>query len=323
MRSRSLAACVLGLTVLCLNVTAHAQENYPNKPVHLIVPFPPGQATDIVARMFADRLTRLWGQQVIVENKPGIPGMVAGQVAVPDGYTITVGTSGMLVVNPSVHRQLPYDTLKDYVFIGGLAITPMLIVVNATLPYQTLPELVAAAKKEPGKFNIGFGGVNNTQHLTGEYFKSVSGTNMVGVTYKGSANAVTDLLGGQVSILVDSLAATQSHIQAGKVRALATSSLQRLPQLPEVPTVAESGYPGFESIGWQGLIVPRGTPMPVVEKISRDVQGILADPHMQALLVEKGLLPDARGAAAWSQFVAAEFAKTREVVKIAKIQPTD
>lgn len=320
---RSLVTCLTGLTVLFGSLAVQAQGSYPNKPVRFIVPFPPGQATDIVARMVADGLTKLWGQQVFVENKPGIPGMIAGQTATPDGYTLTIGTSGMLVVNPNVHKSLPYDTAKDYVFIGGLAITPMIIVVNSALPYQSLKELVAAAKKEPGKFNIGYGGVNNTQHLTGEYFKYVTDINMVGITYKGSASAVTDLLGGQISILVDSLASTLPQIKSGKFRPLAISSLARVPQLPDVPTVAELGYTGFESIGWQGLIAPKGTPQAVVDKISADVRQVLADPQMQKSLIDKGLIPDSRGAREWTQFVNAELAKTKEVARIANIKASD
>ncbi len=306
-------------------VAAQAQTatNFPTKPVHFIVPFPPGQATDMIARLVADSLTKTWGQQVIVENKPGIPGMLAGKAAAPDGYTMTIGTSGMLVVNPSVYDKLAYDTAKDYVFIGGLAITPMAIVVSASLPFNTLPELIAAAKQNPGKFNVGYGGVNNTQHLTGEYFKYVTGVNMVGITYKGSANAVTDLLGGQISILVDSVATTLPHIKSGKFKALAVTTLERVPQLPNVPTVAELGFPGFESIGWQGLILPKGTPPEIVAKISSDVAKIMSDPQMQERLVEKGMVPDMRGAKEWSKFVFSELAKWKEAAQRANIKATD
>jgi len=320
---RSLCAVITSVLLTVGMVGAHAQANYPNKPVKFIVPFPPGQATDIVARMVADRLTGIWGQPVIVENRPGIPGMVAGYNAAPDGYTITIGTSGMLVVNPSVYDKLPYDTIKDYVFTGGLAITPMMIVVKADLPYQTLQDLVNAAKKEPGKFNIGYGGINNTQHLTGEYFKYMTGINMVGITYKGSASAVTDLLGGQISILVDSLAATLPHIQSGKVRPLAVTTLERVPQLPNLPTVAELGFPGFESIGWQGLIVPKGTPQAIVDKISKDGRAVASDPKFQAELIEKGLIPDTRDAKAWSDFVRSELAKWSEGAKRANIRASE
>ena len=323
MLHRLLVSLLIAVAALGSQATAQTPTTFPARPVHFIVPFPPGQATDIVARLVADSLTATWGQQVYVENKPGIPGMIAGHNAAPDGYTMTIGTSGMLVVNPSVYEKLPYDTLNDYTFIGGLAITPMVVVVRADSPYRTLADLLDAARREPGKLNIGYGGINNTQHLTGEYLKFVAGVNMVGITYKGSANAVTDLLGGQISILVDSLAATLPQIKSGKFRALAVSTLERVPQMPDLPTVAESGFPGFESIGWQGLVVPKGTPAEVVNKISRDVAYLLADPQMQTRLIDKGLVPDPRGAQAWGKFVRAELEKWSEAAKRANIRATE
>lgn len=177
--------------------SAVAQTAYPNKPVRMIVPFPAGQATDMVARMIAEGLSRSWGHQVVVENRPGVPGMMAGKEALPDGYTLTFGTSGTLAVNPAVYSKLTYDTQRDFAMVHGGGIIPMVIVASATSPFQTLKDLVEAARKEPGKYNIGYGGVNNTQHLTGELFKSYAKVDLVGVTYKGSAAAVTDLLGGR------------------------------------------------------------------------------------------------------------------------------
>lgn len=313
------------LTMLCLTFTLHAQAqaNYPDKPVKLIVPFPPGQATDMIARMIAEKLTLVWGHQVIVENKTGVPGMVAGSTAAPDGYTMTMGTSGVLAVNPAVFAKLPYDVTKDFIYVGGLAITPMIVVVSAEFPYNTVQELIAAAKKEPGKFNVGYGGVNNTQHLTGELFKATTGVNMVGVNYKGSASAVTDLLGGQISILVDSMAVALPHIKAGKLKPLAITSLERVPQLPNLPTVAESGYPGFEGVGWQGLVVPKGTPSAIVQKISADVSKILADPVMQKNIIDKGMVPDPRGSGPWSEFAFAEMKKWKAAAQQANIKATE
>ena len=314
---------LIGALCLIFNVQTHAQTSFPEKPVKLIVPFPPGQATDIIARMIAEKLTLAWGQQVIVENKTGVPGMVAGSTAAADGYTMTMGTSGVLAVNPAVFDKLPYDVTKDFVYVGGLAITPMIVVVSADLPYNTVQELIAAAKKEPGKFNVGYGGVNNTQHLTGELFKFTTGVNMVGVNYKGSASAVTDLLGGQISILVDSMAVALPHIKSGKLKALAITTLQRVPQLPDLPTVAESGYPGFEGVGWQGLIVPKGTPPAIVQKISADVARILAVPEMQKNIIDKGMVADPRGAGPWSEFVFAEMKKWKAAAQQANIKSTE
>jgi tripartite-type tricarboxylate transporter receptor subunit TctC len=315
-----LAAMAIAATLSALGLTAHAQGNYPNKPVRLIVPFPPGQATDIVARLLADSLTRVWGQQVIVDNRASVQGMVAGRDAPADGYTITFGTSGTLAVNPAVISKLPYDPAKDFIMVSGGSIAPMIIVADPGLPYNTLKDLIDAAKKAPGKLNVGYGGVNNTQHLTGELFKYTAGIDMVGINYKGSAAAVTDLLGGQIQILVDSLASTLPHIKSGKMKALAITTLQRVPQLPDLPTVAELGYPGFEGVGWAGMVVPKGTPGEIVEKIGADVRRVLNDPLMRERIMDRGMIADARGPKEWSEFVNAEVVKWAEAARRANLK---
>ena len=320
---KPLLACLTAGLFAAAGSAAHAQDTFPNKPVRMFVPFPAGQATDIIARLIADSLGKIWNQQVVVENRPGVPGMMAGRDAAADGYTITFGTSGTLAVNPAVYSKLPYEAARDYAFVSGGALVPMSIVANPALPHNTLKELIDAAKKEPGKFNIGYGGVNNTQHLTGEYFKSRAGVNMVGITYKGSAAAVTDLLGGQIPLLVDSLATTLPHIKSGKIKALAITSLQRMPQLPELPTVAESGYPGFEGVGWAGLVVPKATPQAIVEKIGADVRRVLNDAAMRERLIDRGMVADPRGPKEWGEFVNAEVAKWGAVAKQANVKATD
>ena len=320
---KTLLACITAGLLATTGSAAHAQDTFPNKPVRMFVPFPAGQATDIIARLIADSLGKIWNQQVVVENRPGVPGMMAGRDAAADGYTITFGTSGTLAVNPAVYSKLPYEAARDYAFVSGGALVPMSIVANPALPHNTLKELIDAAKKEPGKFNIGYGGVNNTQHLTGEYFKSRVGVNMVGITYKGSAAAVTDLLGGQIPLLVDSLATTLPHIKSGKIKPLAVTSLQRMPQLPELPTVAESGYPGFEGVGWAGLVVPKATPQAIVEKIGADVRRVLNDAAMRERLIDRGMVADPRGPKEWGEFVNAEVAKWAAVAKQANVKATD
>lgn len=315
-----LAAMAMAATFSALSVPAYAQVNYPTKPVRMIVPFPAGQATDVIARLVADSLSKLWGQPVVVINQAGVPGILAGRDAPADGYTITIGTSGTLAVTPNLYAKPPYDPIKDFVMVNAAAATPMIITASPSLPYNTLKELVDAAKKEPGKLNIGYGGVNNTQHLTGELFKFRAGIDMVGINYKGSAAAVTDLLGGQIQLLVDSLTATLPHIKSGKIKPIAIAALQRAPQLPNVPTVAELGYPGFEGIGWQGLIVPKGTPPEIVEKISLDVRRVLSDQVMRERIIDRGMVVDARGSQEWTEFVNAEFIKWGVAVRRANLQ---
>jgi tripartite-type tricarboxylate transporter receptor subunit TctC len=319
MRLSTLIPAVLAATLSWGALPVQAQGSYPNKPVRMIVPFPAGQATDMVARMLAEGLGRVWGQQVVVENRPGVPGMMVGKEALPDGYTITFGTSGTLAVNPAVIAKITYDTQRDYAMIHGGSIIPMVIVASANSQFQTLKDLVDAARKEPGKYNIGYGGVNNTQHLTGELFKSYAKVDLVGVTYKGSAAAVTDLLGGQVTLLVDSLAATVPHIKSGKIRPLAISSVQRVPQMPDLPTVAET-FPGFEGVGWAGLVAPKGTPQAIIDKISEDTHKVLSDPKMRELIIDRGMVPDMRAAREWGEFVNAEVIKWAEAARKAGLK---
>ncbi len=319
MSIRTTTSRILMTVMSCVALNVSAQGAYPNKPVRMIVPFPAGQATDIVARMLAEGLSRTWGQQVVVENKLGVPGMMTGKDAAPDGYTLTFGSSGTLAVNPAVYSKLSYDTNRDFVMINGAGIIPMIIVASAATPFNSLKDLVEAAKKEPGKYNIGYGGVNNTQHLTGELFKSYAKVDLVGVTYKGSAAAVTDLLGGQVTLLVDSLAATMPHIKSGKIRPLAISTLQRVPQMPDLPTVAET-FPGFEGVGWAGLIAPKGTPQAIVDKISEDSRRILNDPKIRDLIIDRGMVPDVRGPKEWGDFVNAEVSKWADAARKANLK---
>ena len=297
-----------------------AQGAYPSKPVKLIVPFPPGQATDIVGRLLADGLTKEWGQPVVVENKGNtIVGMLDGKKAPADGYTITFGTSGTLGVNPSLYSKLQYGP-KDFEMVNGVFIVPLMIVAHPSFPYNNVKDLIAAAKKEPNKFNIGYAGTGTSQHLTGELFKSSAKVEMTGVNYKGSGPAMTDLLGGQIPLLVDSLASALPQVKAGKIKALAMTSAQRVPQLPDVPTVAEAGLPGFEGSGWGGLIVPAGTPPAVVTKISADVQKLLRDPEFQQKIIDRGAIPDPRGAKEWSAFVDSEVVKWGDVIKKANLK---
>ena len=297
-----------------------AQGAYPNKPVKLIVPFPPGQATDIVGRLLADGLTKEWGQPVVVENKGNtIVGMLDGKKAPADGYTITFGTSGTLGVNPSLYSKLQYGP-KDFEMVNGVFIVPLMIVAHPSFPYDNVKDLIAAAKKEPNKFNIGYAGTGTSQHLTGELFKSSAKVEMTGVNYKGSGPAMTDLLGGQIPLLVDSLASALPQVKAGKIKALAMTSAQRVPQLPDVPTVAEAGLPGFEGSGWGGLVVPAGTPPAVVTKISADVQKLLRNPEFQQRIIDRGAIPDPRGAKEWSAFVDSEVVKWGDVIKKANLK---
>jgi tripartite-type tricarboxylate transporter receptor subunit TctC len=297
---------------------AYGQAKFPAKPVKFIVPFPPGQATDIAARLVADELGKVWRESVVVENKgggAGVPALIAARDAPPDGYTITLGTTGPVSVNPALYSKLPYDPQKDFIMVHGVFTVPQMIVAHAATPYRTLQDLVDAAKKEPGRLNWGYPATGAAQHLTGELFKYRAGVDITPVLYKGSGQAMSDLLGGQVPLLVDSLASALPHLKAGKIRALAVTTLQRTPHLPDVPTVAEQGYPGFEGVGWGGLMVPKATPREVVERIAADARRVMHDPAVQQRIVDRGLIPDVRGPKEWGEFVAAETAKWGDIVR--------
>ena len=313
---------LLLLAVYAMPLPLHAQA-YPAKPVRVIVPFPPGQAADIFARMVADRLSQVWGQSVFVENRAGgggVPGVMAGKQAAPDGYTLLVGTSGTLGVNPNIYAKIPYDPIADFLPASNIFIVPLVVVAHPGFKPANIRELVAEAKAKPGTINYASAGPGTAQHMTGELFKSTAGIDLVHIPYKGSGPAMTDLLGGQVAMMVDSLASALPHIKSGKIRILAVTSEQRAPQLPEVPTVAESGYPGFAGVGWSGFVLPAGTPRAIVDKVSADTQAILREPQMRERMIERGGIPDPLTPQAYADFIKAEVAKWGEVARVAKVR---
>ncbi len=319
---RTLIQGVFG-AVLGLVAQVAVAQGFPSKAVRVIVPFPPGQAADIFSRIAAERLSQLWGQPMVVENRAGgggVPGIMAGKQAAPDGYTIIVGTSGTLGVNPGIYSSLPYDPLKDFVAASNLFIVPLVLVAHPDFAPKTIAELVAAAKTKPGSINFASAGPGTAQHLTGELFKSRAGIDLVHVPYKGSGPGMTDLMGGQVPLMVDSLASALPHIRSGRIRSIAVTTAERVPQLPEVPTVAESGYPGFEGSGWSGFILPAGTPREIVEKISSDTQAVLREPGIRERFIERGGIPDPRTPRQYTEFIRAEIVKWGEVARIARVR---
>ncbi len=318
---RRLAAAALALALCALGTVAHAQ--YPNKPVRLIVPYPAGQATDIAARLIAEALSKEWGHQVFVENIGGgaaIPGVLAARDARPDGYTLLMSTSAAMVVNPAIIQKLPYNPFNDFVLIAPVFRNPLVIVANDKSPYHSLKDIVDAAKKAPGKLNWGYPGAGTTQHLTGELFKYTAGIDIQGVMYKGSAQAVTDLLGDTIQLSIDGVSPNLQHIKSGKFRAIASTGATRAPQLPDVPTVAELGYPGFSGEGWGGVAVTKGAPQEIVAKVAADLHKILADPAMQQRLVNAGLMVDNQPRDEWIAFARKTLVQWGEVARRANIK---
>jgi tripartite-type tricarboxylate transporter receptor subunit TctC len=311
------------LFALAVFACSAAAQSYPSKPVRVIVPFPPGQAADIFARMVAERLSQKWGQGVAVENRAGgggIPGIMAGKQSAPDGYTIIVGTSGTLGVNPNIYASIPYDPLKDFAPASNIFIAPLVLVAHPSFAASDVKALVAAAKSKPGSINYASAGPGTAQHMTGELFKYRAGVDLVHVPYKGSGPAMTDLIGGQVPIMFDSLASALPHIQSGRIRILAVTTAQRVPQLPDVPTIAEAGYAGYAAVGWSGFVLPAGTPGAIVEKVSADTQAVLREPEMARRIIDRGGVPDPTTPQQYAEFIRAEIAQWGEVARVAKVR---
>lgn len=315
----------LATAALALALPAAAADSYPTRPVRLLVPTPPGNALDIGARMLAEGLAARWKQNAYVDNKAGgagVPAMLEGKNAAPDGYTIIVAPSSTAGINPGLYPNLPYAPLKDFEAVSGIYLGPVLLVTRPGTSYRTLKDVLDVARKEPGQLQIAIAGpLGTTQHLSMELFADRAGIKVQGVPYKGSGPALQDLLGGHTDLLFDSVASAIPHIKAGTVKPIAVATLERMPQIPDVPTFAESGLPGFEAVSWGGLMVPKGTPPELVARIAADTRAVVEQPDMREKMLARGLIPDARGPKEWNDFIAAEIAKWSALIKAANIKP--
>ena len=301
---------------------ALAQE-YPGKPVHVIITFPAGTATDIVGRVVAQKLSEFWGQPVVVENRGGAGGSIGTAIvakAAPDGYTLLINSSAH-AVNPAINAKLPYDTLKDFVEIASLAGQPNVLVVPPGSPIKSVADLITSAKTKPGAINFASAGVGSGTHLNLEKFKLATGVDVTHIPYKGSPEVFGDLLTGRVDYYFAPISAAMSAMRSGKLRPLAVSTAKRSSQLPDVPTVAESGAPGFEFTLWFGLWAPAGTPANVVEKINRDVNRALADSGVSGQLAKLGNDTMSMSPGEFSKFVRREMDDYAKVIRAAGIKP--
>jgi tripartite-type tricarboxylate transporter receptor subunit TctC len=313
---------VMLLAVACLSGGAvMAQSAYPSKPVRLIVPFPPGGAVDVIGRIVSSRLSERLGQQVVVDNRGGANAIIGTEIAakaVPDGYTILIVPAGH-AITPSVMRKLPYDTLKDFAAIGLIGNGAYVLVINPAVPAKTLGEFIALAKARPGQLNYAFTGYGNATHLAGELFKTLAGVDIVGIVYKGGGPALTDVIGGQVTGFFSGVASGGAQIKAGRIRALGVTTAQRSAALPDVPSIAEAGVPGYEVDGWYGLLAPKATPAAVIKRLNAELAALLSLPDMRARLLAAGIDVRASSPAEFHDRIARDIARWSEVVKKARI----
>ena len=295
-----------------------AQEKYPNRPVKIVLGFPPGQATDTVARAIAQKLGETTGQVFIVENRPGAAGIIGTDLvakSTADGYTLVMGSSGVMAVNPGLYSKLPYDPVKDFAPITVAVTVPLFLVANPDFPPNTVKELVAYAKANPGKVNYASGGSGVTNHLAMELFKSVAGIDMVHVPYKGGPPALTDLIAGQVNVMFETGPGALPHVKSGKLKAIAVGGSKRSAAMPNLSTVAESGYPGFEAVAWIGISAPTGTPKEIITKLNSEIVKIVHLPDIKERFLGLGAESVGNTPEEFAIYLKAEITKWGKVVK--------
>jgi len=310
------ASLAVGILATLGAFGVHAQA-WPTKPIRLIVPSPPGDGSDLMARSVGQRLSEALGQQVIVDNRPGAGGRLGTELAAksaPDGYTLIMGNAGSHAINAALYKDLPYDIERDFVPVTQVMRAPNVLVVGAALPVTSVKELIALFKANPGKYSYGSGGNGSSAHLSAELFKSMAGVDVVHVPYKGATPALTDVIGGQVAMFMGNLPPAAGHIKAGRVKALAVTTAQRSPLVPDLPTVSESGLPGYETVAWFGLFAPAGTPKEIVQRIADETAKAVQRSEIRDSIAALGGEPVGNSPSAFAAIVRSDLAKWRKVV---------
>ncbi len=316
-------ALVLAMAAAIFAANASAAESYPTKPVRLIIPFPPGGSNDIVGRMIAMQLSERLGKQVVADNRGGAGGIIGTETAAkaaPDGHTLLL-ISAAYAFNPSLYKSLPFDPLKSFIPLTQLGTGPNLLAVYPGVPANSVKELIALAKAKPGELNYASAGVGSFQHLGSEFFRIMAGINIVCVQFKGGGPATLDVIAGHTQISIGSLIQTLPHIRSGRLRALGTGGTKRNPVLPDVPTIAEAGVPGYEANNWWGILVPAHTPQPIVDRLYKELQVILTSQETQKRFQTEGAEATGMPSAQFAKFISTEIAKWGRVVKEAGIKP--
>ena len=314
-------ACFVAL--LALAAPAGAQTAYPQKPIRMVVPFPPGGGTDILARLFGQKMSETLGQQVIIDNRGGAGGTIGTDIAAkapPDGYTLIL-VSGSHAINPGLYPKLPYDSVNDFAPITQLATSPGILVVNPSLPVKSVKDLIALARAKPGQINYASAGSGTPPHLAGELFKVMAKIDMVHVPYKGNAPAFTDVIGGQVSLIFPTMPSAMPFIKSGRLRPIAVTSAKRSPAAPDIPTIAESGLPGYEATSWYGILAPARTPREIVARLHEVLVSIIGSPDMKDKLAAQGLDPVGNTPQQFAAVIKSEIAKWAKVVKASGAKP--
>jgi len=305
-------------TLACLIASTAMASDYPAKPIRIIAQFTAGSSTDILARIVAQKMAQDWNQQVIVDNRPGAGGVLGtelGAKANPDGYTLTMAVSSAFGINPTLYPNTSYNVLKDFAPISNLGLTPQTLVTNPAGPFKSVREFVGAAKEKPGQINYASLGNGSTSHLTMEMFRFAADIRINHVPFKGSAEAHTQLIGGQIPVMFDAIPATLPHIKSGRLRGLGIAVLKRSPFLPDLPTIAESGYAGFEAVGWIGIAAPAKTPDAVLNKLNAEMVKIINEPDVKERLATLAFTPVGDSRAQFAAFMKSEIAKWGKAVK--------
>jgi tripartite-type tricarboxylate transporter receptor subunit TctC len=316
-------ACLLAAMTMPAFAAEDAQ-NYPSKPIRLVVPFTPGGSTDILARVIGQKLTEAWGKQVVIDNRPGAGGNIGVDLVAKspaDGYTLVMGHIGTFGVNPTLYPKLPYDAIKDFQPITLVALVPNMLSVNPALPVHSVKELVALARAKPGTINFGSGGNGSAAHLAGEYFKLMTKTEITHIPYRGTSPAVTDLIAGQIQMIITGVPPTLNFVKTGKLRALAVATSKRLPLLPDLPTISEAGVPGYEATQWYGVLAPAGTPKPIVAKLNAEMAKAIKGPDVREKLAADAAEPVGNSPEEFGAFIKKEIARWAPVIKASGARP--